>query len=72
MTVALAWATYQSGRLLRSVPVRENLLFALQAKQGMFRPLAPAEQRRICEHYIANLRIKTASAETPTTLNEPT
>lgn len=28
MTVALAWATYQSGRLLRSVPVTENLLLA--------------------------------------------
>src|SRR5690242_14513877 len=28
LTVALAWATYQSGRLLRSVPVRENLLLA--------------------------------------------
>lgn len=28
MTIALAWATYQSGRLLRSVPVRENLLLA--------------------------------------------
>ncbi len=28
MTFALAWATYQSGRLLRSVPVTENLLLA--------------------------------------------
>lgn len=28
LTVALAWATYQSGRLLRTVPVRENLLLA--------------------------------------------
>lgn len=28
LTVALAWATYQSGRLLRSVPVTENLLLA--------------------------------------------
>ncbi len=28
MTIALAWATYQSGRLLRSVPVKENLLLA--------------------------------------------
>ena len=26
--MALAWATYQSGRLLRAVPVRENLLLA--------------------------------------------
>ncbi|HEX8228021.1 MAG TPA: CPBP family intramembrane glutamic endopeptidase [Chloroflexia bacterium] len=28
VTIALAWATYQSGRLLRSVPVTENLLLA--------------------------------------------
>jgi membrane protease YdiL (CAAX protease family) len=28
LTVALAWATYQSGRLLRALPVRENLLLA--------------------------------------------
>src|SRR5262245_24852754 len=28
LTVALAWATYQSGRLLRAVPVHENLLLA--------------------------------------------
>ena len=28
LTMGLAWATYQSGRLLRAVPVRENLLLA--------------------------------------------
>ena len=28
LTIALAWATYQSGRLLRAVPVTENLLLA--------------------------------------------
>ncbi|HET9496291.1 MAG TPA: CPBP family intramembrane glutamic endopeptidase [Chloroflexia bacterium] len=28
LTAGLAWATYQSGRLLRSLPVRENLLLA--------------------------------------------
>src|ERR671934_131560 len=28
LTAGLAWATYQSGRLLRAVPVRENLLLA--------------------------------------------
>lgn len=28
ITIALAWATYQSGRLLRSVPITENLLLA--------------------------------------------
>src|SRR5690242_16772373 len=28
LTAALGWATYQSGRLLRAVPVSENLLLA--------------------------------------------
>ncbi len=28
LTAMLAWATYQSGRLLRAVPVQENLLLA--------------------------------------------
>ncbi len=28
LTAALAWATYQSGRLLRTVPISENLLLA--------------------------------------------
>src|SRR5690348_15978303 len=28
LTVGLAWATYQSGRILRALPVRENLLLA--------------------------------------------
>src|SRR6476646_5092473 len=28
LTAALGWATYQSGRLLRTVPVSENLLLA--------------------------------------------
>jgi membrane protease YdiL (CAAX protease family) len=28
LTVALSWATYKSGRLLRAVPIRENLLLA--------------------------------------------
>ncbi len=28
LTVGLAWATYQSGRLLRSIPITENLLLA--------------------------------------------
>src|SRR4051794_1743375 len=28
LTVGLAWVTYQSGRLLRAIPVQENLLLA--------------------------------------------
>ena len=45
--------------------MRENLIFALQAKQGAWRTLPRAEQEKLCAHYIAVLRIKTPDAETP-------
>jgi simple sugar transport system ATP-binding protein len=51
--------------ILPNLSVRENLIFALQAKQGAWRTLARAEQERLCDHYISALRIKTADAETP-------
>ena len=51
--------------ILPNLSVRENLVFALQAKRGASRPLSRAEQQKLCDHYIAALRIKTASAETP-------
>ncbi len=51
--------------ILPNLSVRENLIFALQAKRGVWRTLSRSEQARLCEHYIAALRIKTASAETP-------
>jgi galactofuranose transport system ATP-binding protein len=51
--------------ILPNLSVRENLIIALQAKQGGWRTLARSEQDRLCAHYIAALRIKTASAEVP-------
>jgi len=51
--------------ILPNLSVRENLIVALQAKRGLWRALARAEQERLCAHYIAALRIKTADAETP-------
>lgn len=51
--------------ILPNLSVRENLIFALQAKRGAWRTLSRAEQDKLCEHYIAALRIKTADAETP-------
>jgi simple sugar transport system ATP-binding protein len=55
----------KSEGILPNLSVRENLIFALQAKRGAWRPLARAEQEKLCAHYIAALRIKTADAETP-------
>jgi len=51
--------------ILPNLSVRENLIIALQAKRGAWRTLARAEQEKLCDHYIATLRIKTADAETP-------
>ncbi len=48
-----------------NLSVRENLIFALQAKQGAWRVLGRAEQVQLTEHYIAALRIKTPGPETP-------
>jgi len=55
----------KSEGILPNLSVRENLIIALQAKQGGWKTLARSEQERLCAHYIAALRIKTASAEVP-------
>jgi simple sugar transport system ATP-binding protein len=51
--------------LLPNLSVRENLIFALQAKRGLWRALSRGEQESLCEHYITALRIKTPTADTP-------
>lgn len=48
-----------------NLSVRENLLLALQARRGALRALRRGEQERLCAHYLAALRIKTADRETP-------
>ena len=51
--------------IMPNLSVRENLIFALQAKRGAWRTLSRAEQGKLCDHYIAALRIKTPDADTP-------
>jgi galactofuranose transport system ATP-binding protein len=51
--------------ILPNLSVRENIIFALQAKRGAWRTVPRAEQEKLCAHYIQALRIKTSSAETP-------
>jgi galactofuranose transport system ATP-binding protein len=51
--------------ILPNLSVRENLIIALQAKRGAWRTLSRREQEKLCDHYIAALRIKTADTETP-------
>lgn len=67
--VALGFAFCSEDRksegILPNLSVRENLIFALQAKRGGWRPVSRGEQDRLCTHYITALRIKTPDAETP-------
>jgi simple sugar transport system ATP-binding protein len=51
--------------VIPDLSVRENIILAMQAKRGVLRALAPARQRRIAEHYIRALGIKTPSPERP-------
>jgi galactofuranose transport system ATP-binding protein len=55
----------KSEGILPNLSVRENLVFALQGKRGVFNAIPRSEQNQLCDHYIKALRIKTADAETP-------
>ncbi|MET0265818.1 MAG: sugar ABC transporter ATP-binding protein [Duganella sp.] len=45
--------------------VRENLILALQARNGMLRAIPLKRQQQLAEQYVKALGIKTASIETP-------
>ncbi len=51
--------------ILADLSVRENIIIALQAKHGLFRPLKRREMEKYADEYIKLLSIKTASMETP-------
>jgi simple sugar transport system ATP-binding protein len=51
--------------ILPELSVRENIIIALQAKHGLFKPLSRKETEKFADEYIALLGIKTANRETP-------
>lgn len=51
--------------VIGSLSVRENIILALQAKNGMFHRIPKAKQVEIADRFIKELSIKTASRETP-------
>lgn len=51
--------------IIADLSVRENMILALQAKRGIFRPLRKKEMEDAADKYIDMLRIKTADRETP-------
>ena len=51
--------------IIADLSVKENIIIALQAKRGMFRPMSRKEMDEAADKYIRMLQIKTASRETP-------
>lgn len=51
--------------IIADLSVRENIILALQVMRGFFKPMSRAEQEQFADEYIAALKIKTASKETP-------
>ena len=51
--------------ILADLSVRENIIIALQAKRGIFKPMTKKEMEEFADEYIEKLQIKTASRETP-------
>ena len=51
--------------IVAALSVRENIVLALQAKRGWWRPLGRARSRRLADEYIASLGIRARDAEQP-------
>ncbi len=51
--------------IIGDLSVRENIIIALQAQKGMFKPLSRKEQMEFTDKYIDILQIKTADREVP-------
>lgn len=49
--------------IIPNLSIRENIVLALQARRGIFKPLAKEEQDRLAADYIASLRIATPDAD---------
>lgn len=51
--------------IIEDLSVKENIIIAMQAKKGMFKPMSKKEMEEIADKYIDLLNIKTADRETP-------
>jgi simple sugar transport system ATP-binding protein len=51
--------------IIASLSLRENIVLALQARRGWWRPLGRKREKRIADEYIASLGIKARDAEQP-------
>lgn len=51
--------------IIGAASVRENIILALQAQRGWFRPLARKEQEEVAQRFVRQLDIKTPGIEQP-------
>lgn len=51
--------------LIGDLSVRENIILAMQAREGIFKTLPPSKQSELADKFIDMLHIKTATRETP-------
>ncbi|WP_235861886.1 galactofuranose ABC transporter, ATP-binding protein YtfR [Vibrio palustris] len=51
--------------IIGAASVRENIILALQAQRGWFKPLSTKEQAEIAERFVKQLAIKTPNIEQP-------
>ncbi len=63
--LALCPEDRKTDGIVAELSVRENIVLALQARQGLWRFLPLEQQRRTADRFIAALGIKTPSAEMP-------
>jgi simple sugar transport system ATP-binding protein len=63
--LALTTENRRADGIIPHLSVRENIALALQARRGLARPIPRREQLRLADRFIAALRIKTPSPETP-------
>ena len=63
--MALSPEERKTEGIVGALSVRENIVLALQARRGWWRPLPRAQQAELAERYVALLGIRTAGIETP-------
>jgi simple sugar transport system ATP-binding protein len=51
--------------IIQDLSVRENIIIAMQAKRGLFKPMNRKEMEEAADRYIDVLQIKTANRDTP-------
>jgi simple sugar transport system ATP-binding protein len=63
--LALCPEDRKASGIIAAMSIRENIVIALQARRGWYRPIPRREQQRLAERYIAELQIATPDAEKP-------